>query len=31
MLAALVEEERGRFPSGAAGKFVYGTAGFREK
>ena len=31
VLAALVEEERARFPSGAPGKFVYGTAGFREK
>jgi len=31
VLAALVEEERARFPSGAPGKFVYGTAGFRDK
>ena len=31
VLAALVEEERVRFPSGAPGKFVYGTAGFRDK
>ena len=31
VLAALVEEERARFPSGAPRRFVYGTAGFREK
>jgi len=31
VIASLVEEEHARFPSGAPGKFAYGTAGFRER
>lgn len=31
IIAALVEEERKRFPDGVPWTFSYGTAGFREK
>ena len=30
-VAAIIEEERSRFPASPVKKFAYGTAGFRDK